>query len=282
MPELAEVEFFRRQWNAGLGARVTGVLVHDGKRPLRDLNAAALARALRGAVLESSAARGKQMLFRFSGGAWIGLHLGMTGSLRVEDSEFLPGKHDHLVLRQRDRTLVFSDPRGFGRVLFHRGAQPPAWWTRLPAPPHDASFTLERLREILRRHARAPLKAVLLRQDRFPGVGNWMADEILWRARLHPATRPAKLTPEDAQRLWREIRFVCRGALRIVAKDYSDPPASWLFPHRWKDGGRCPRDAAALRRATVGGRTTAWCPRCQPRGCRDSSRHRDPGNGSTS
>jgi formamidopyrimidine-DNA glycosylase len=158
---------------------------------------------------------------------------------------------------------VFSDPRGFGRVLFHRGPEAPAWWTRLPAPPHHDSFTLEHLRGILRRHARSPLKAVLLRQDRFAGVGNWMADEILWRARLHPQTPPSQLEADQERRLWREIRFVCRGALRIVSGDYSDPPASWLFRHRWKSGGLCPRDGMKLKRATVGGRTTAWCPRCQ-------------------
>jgi formamidopyrimidine-DNA glycosylase len=263
MPELAEVEYFRRQWNPGLGARVTAVLLHPAKRPLRGLDVSVLSRALTGSTFDSSIARGKQMLFRFSGDVWIGLHLGMTGSLRVEPARFVPLPHDHFVMRQRERTLVFSDPRGFGRVLFHRGPEAPAWWTRLPPPPHDPSFTIEHFRGVLRRHVRAPLKAVLLRQDRFAGVGNWMADEILWRAQLHPQTRPAQLDAANERRLWREIRFVCRGALRIVAKDYSDPPASWLFPHRWKDGGFCPRDATELRRATVGGRTTAWCPRCQ-------------------
>ncbi len=264
MPELAEVEYFRRQWNPGLGARVTAVLLHAAKRPLRGLDSTALSRTLTGATLDSSVTRGKQMLFRFSGDAWLGLHLGMTGSLRLEPPRFAPHPHDHFVLRQRERTLVFADPRGFGRVQFHCGPEAPGWWTRLPAPPHDASFTLARFREILLRHARAPLKAVLLRQDRFAGVGNWMADEILWRAQLHPQTRPAQLGATEEQRLWREIRFVCRGALRIVATDYSDPPTTWLFPHRWKDGGQCPRDGAKLLRAPVGGRTTAWCPRCQP------------------
>jgi formamidopyrimidine-DNA glycosylase len=48
-----------------------------------------------------------------------------------------------------------------------------------------------------------------------------------------------------------------------VSEDYSDPPTSWLFPHRWKSGGLCPRDGTKLLRAMVGGRTTAWCPQCQ-------------------
>jgi formamidopyrimidine-DNA glycosylase len=265
MPELAEVEYFRRQWDCGLGERIAAVVLRDGKRPLRGLNRAAVARWLTGATLESSETRGKQMLFRLSRNLWLGIHLGMTGRLRVEPADYERCKHDHFVLSQRQRSLVFEDPRGFGRIQIHRGSEAPSWWSRIPAPPHEPSFTLARLRGILRRHARAPLKALLLRQDCFAGIGNWMADETLWRARLHPASRPSQLSAAQEQRLWRELRFVCRGALRIVAPDYSDPPATWLFPHRWEDGGKCPRDGSGLKRATVGGRTTAWCPACQRR-----------------
>ena len=263
MPELAEVEYFRRQWNPGLGARVIGVLLNSAKRPLRGLDATAVTQAITGATLKSSMARGKQMLFRCNDDIWLGLHLGMTGNLRVDEADFTPRAHDHFILRQRDRSLVFTDPRGFGRVQFHRGPNAPEWWSRLPAPPHEDSFTLEHFRSILRRHPRSPLKAVLLRQDRFAGIGNWMADEILWRARLHPQTSPSRLEADRERQLWREVRFVCRAALRIIAKDYSDPPPDWLFQHRWKDGGSCPRDGMELRRATIGGRTTAWCPLCQ-------------------
>ena len=117
--------------------------------------------------------------------------------------------------------------------------------------------------EFLRRHGRAPIKAVLLAQEGFPGIGNWMADEILWRAALHPATPAGHLASAKVCELWRQVRFVSAGAMRIVAKDYSDPPPSWLFRHRWREGGRCPKDGSPLRRETIGGRTTAWCVRCQ-------------------
>ena len=63
---------------------------------------------------------------------------------------------------------------------------------------------------------RAPLKAVLLQQERFPGIGNWMADEVLWRAGLHPARPAGSLQPKEIARLWRECRAVCRQALRVI------------------------------------------------------------------
>ena len=238
--------------------------MHPAKRVFRGVNPRALKAALVGARLVESQTHGKQMLFVFSGGTWIGLHLGMSGELRVESASFAAGKHDHLVLRQASQALVFADPRCFGRVRLHREPKEPPWWTRLPPSVLSGQFTLEHMSAFLRRHARAPLKAVLLDQAGFAGVGNWMADEILWRVRLHPQTRPVSLDPRQLRSLWNGTRAVCAGAMRYVATDFGDPPASWLFGQRWVAGGRCPRDSHRLERTTVGGRTSAWCARCQP------------------
>src|SRR5438876_7430176 len=111
MPELAEVEFFRKRWQqAAAGERVVRVLTHDGKKLLRKLNLPAFRRALAGARLESSAAAAKQMLFRFSGHGWLGIHLGMSGELSVASPDHVPGKHDHLVLVTQHHAFVFNDP----------------------------------------------------------------------------------------------------------------------------------------------------------------------------
>ena len=262
------MEHHRRRWNVGLGQKILRVEVHAGKRIFRGNDLEAMQAVVAGATFVSSEARGKQMVFRFSKGAWLGIHLGMTGELRVEDARFRAGKHDHLLLRQRKQALVFSDARQFGRVLFHFADAEPPWWRRIAPALTSAEFTVERLRSFLQRRARSPLKGVLLMQEGFPGVGNWMADEILWRAGIHPRTPAGRISGDSAQLLWKTVRFVCNGALRIVAKDYSDPPPSWLFRHRWEAGGRCPKDGTELKRATIGGRTTAWCAECQPVGIR--------------
>ena len=188
MPELAEVEYFRTRWNAGLRQRVARVLLHEKKRIFRGSDPREIVRILTGAMLLGSETQGKQIAFHFSKGGWLGVHLGMTGKLSVEAADYAPGKHDHLVLVQKRHVLVFSDPRMFGRVRFHRGKDAPAWWSALPPAVTSGEFTLAALRAILKRRARAPLKALLLMQEFFPGIGNWMADEILWQARLHPRT----------------------------------------------------------------------------------------------
>jgi formamidopyrimidine-DNA glycosylase len=271
MPELAEVEYYRRCWDCGIGQRVLGVELHSQKRSFRGNNVAHLVKVLSGATLQGSEARGKQILFRFSRQGWLGVHLGMTGVLRVEAPDFAPAKHDHLVLRQRRQALCFSDPRLFGRILFHHGSREPDWWSGLSPALTSELFTLTKMGEFLARHPKAPIKAVLLMQQGFPGIGNWMADEILWRAGIRPTRRTATLSASESRALWRQIRWVCAGALRIVAKDYSDPPPSWLFRYRWKPGGRCPKDEEPLGRTTVGGRTTVWCPTCQR--CPDEGPH---------
>lgn len=269
MPELAEVEFFRKRWDlAGAGNKITGVSVHERARIFRGVDVAALQRTLPGATLLSSEAKAKQMLFCFSRDAWLGIHLGMSGDLLVGPPDHAPRQHDHLALFTRQNALVFSDPRMFGRVQFHLGENPPAWWTKIaPAILSDA-FTVEVVAAFLRRRSRAPLKAVLLMQERFPGVGNWMADEILWRAAIHPKRAAGSLTSREISELWRECRKVCRLALDAIAgrgkkipRDLNvNIPDSWLFNHRWQKGGRDPSTGTPLAHAEIGGRTTCWSP----------------------
>ena len=282
MPELAEVEFFRKRWaQAATGRRIVRVLTHDTKKILHGVDLPALRGAITGATLDASAARAKQMAFRFSGDAWLGIHLGMSGELFVQPADYVPEKHDHLVLVTAQHALVFKDPRMFGGVEFHLGSEPPRWWMKIaPAISSDA-FTLEAVAAFLRRRARTPIKAVLLMQERFPGVGNWMADEILWRAAIHPARKSGSLRPAEVRALWRECRGVARRALATIAGrgDYLPPdlnahiPRSWLFWHRWEDGGRCPKTKKNLVRATIGGRTTCWSPaRQKPKVARATAR----------
>lgn len=263
MPELAEVEYFRRRWDAGVDGCVVKILLHSEKRVFRGTNTRALRQHLTGARLLRSEARGKRMRFYFSGNSSLGLHLGMTGRLRIEKADFRPGKHDHLVLYQHERALVFTDSRQFGRVQFHHGETLPEWWNDTIPEIASSQFKRAFFDSFLDRHRKAPIKSVLLMQSGFSGIGNWMADEILWRAKVLPSKIVKALTARERAALFRATRFVARASLRLMAPDLSDPPEGWLIHQRWREGGRCPLHGVILRRATIGGRTTAWCPKCQ-------------------
>ena len=263
MPELAEVEYYRKIWDPGLGGLVTAVQLHGEKRIFRGSDVRALQRRLVRQTLMRSEARGKQMLFVFGEGDYLGIHLGMSGQLRVEPAGFRAEKHDHLVLQQPERALVLRDERLFGRVRYSHGDDLPEWWAAIAPAISSGQWTKAALAKFLQRHGRAPIKAVLLSQVGFPGVGNWMADEILWRAQIAPRTLAGKIGAPKLAALYRSTRFVARAALEIIGTDWSDPPPTWLLHERWKTGGKCPKHGTTLQRATIGGRTTAWCARCQ-------------------
>jgi formamidopyrimidine-DNA glycosylase len=203
------------------------------------------------------------MLSEFSGGNWVGIHLGMTGKLRVEPHGFQAEKHDHLVLHQAKRALVFRDARLFGRIRFRHGPSAPEWW-RTGAPDIGSeSFDRTFFDTFLKRHARAPIKAVLLLQSGFAGIGNWMADEILWRAKIAPPKLAGNLSRAERARLFGETVFIATESLRIISPEFGDPPRDWLIHQKWKREGVCPRHRTPLQKAMIGGRTTAWCSRCQ-------------------
>lgn len=266
MPELAEVEYMRRRWDPGLDQLVHSVRLHRKAKVLRGVDPQILAGSLRRSRLSFSEARGKQMIFRFDPGGWLGIHLGMTGQLEICGPTHRPARHEHLVLQLDSLSLVFRDPRLFGRIRFDPDGVVPAWWKDLPPDLHGPEFGRRELDLFLDRRARSPIKAVLLMQERFPGIGNWMADEILWRSRINPGRRSGELETEDRRRLYREIRAVVRVSLRTIARPgahWGDPPQGWLFHQRWADGGLCPKTGKTLIREKIGGRTTCWSPAWQ-------------------
>lgn len=261
MPELAEVEYYRKLWLPAEGLAVEAVHLNAGKRVFRGVDTDALERGLVGQAFAHSEAHGKQMCFRFGGSHWLGVHLGMTGKTRILPPGEKPAKHDHLVLRMEDdRSLAFADPRMFGRILYANTEKEPAWWAMRPPSILSDGFTFEWMNAFLDRRSKAPIKAVLLMQETFPGIGNWMADEILWRSRILPAKRCGEIGARKRKELHARTREVCADAMRVIGTDWGDPPDDWLFNHRWKDGGRCPQTGKPLKRAQVGGRTTCWSP----------------------
>jgi formamidopyrimidine-DNA glycosylase len=192
MPELAEVAYASTRWKTGINLRIQEVIVHPKSRVFRELERSSFIEELSGTILRTSQSHGKQMLFGFSSHRWLGLHLGMTGWLHSESKSYSPAKHDALVLTQSKQKLVFRDPRQFGRLRLHIGKELPAWWTEQPISMLNPSFDKKIIQDALVRHKKRPIKALLLDQRYFPGMGNWMADEVLWRACIHPLTEVDK------------------------------------------------------------------------------------------
>lgn len=249
MPELPEVEYARSliEKNA-LGRPIADVDDAD-TWVCRPHAPGEIAGALIGATLVEAHRQGKAMWVECEGGPPLGLHLGMAGHIVVDEVRS-PRGWDRFSLRFEDGgSLALRDRRRLGRVVLDPDL------SRLG--PDAAKVTRQEFRERVGR-GRVALKARLMDQSAIAGVGNLLADETLWRARLSPLREAGSLTEAELDELRRALRTATR---RATVRGGVHTGA--LIPHR-QSGGRCPRCGAPLERDTVGGRTTWWCPVDQP------------------
>ncbi len=256
MPELLEVEYYRRLAQATLGRLIVAVDAPDERYLRRGVTAADLAAVLIGAMIERTDRRGKLLLLEVDRGPVLGLRFGMTGRLFVDgvaaidqlaySSAASPPEWRRLALRFADGgDLVMVDPRRLGSVVLDPSLD--------GLGPDAASIEAVGLAAVLH-GARTALKARLMDQSRLAGLGNLLTDEILWRARLDPTRAAGGLDRKEQRRLYRELATVLA---ELDGRGGSH--TGELFRARNR-GGRCPRCEEELGRATVAGRTTFWCP----------------------
>jgi formamidopyrimidine-DNA glycosylase len=261
MPELPEVETFKRYLDStSLHQRITGVEVRDAY-VLKRVSARELARRLKGRRFENSHRHGKHLLVRAGDELWLRLHFGMTGSLEyLNDDEETP-KTARVIFRFGNNCrLAFDDQRKFGEIELIKDVDEFLQTRRIG--PDALDVGLSEFKTIFRTH-RGAVKAILLNQQLIAGIGNLYADEILFRACVHPATEAGGLSDKDLRRLFCATRCVLEKAIALKT-DFNRLPKSWLLTRRGK-GGRCPRCGRTLRSATIGGRTSWFCAHCQNR-----------------
>jgi formamidopyrimidine-DNA glycosylase len=242
MPELPEVEWAREALERHVLGRVVADADDSDSFVCRPWPPGGLREALVGHRVTGVDRVGKQLLVETDGPV-LGLHLGMSGSLRFDDDPGLRFKRFALAFTDGGN-LVLRDPRRLGRVTLD-----PA---RGRLGPDALEVPLERFRDLVGR-SRAPVKARLLNQQALAGVGNLLADEALWRAGIDPRRRGVDLDAEELARLRRTMRASIRAALKAGGTGQSEFARS-----RARDV--CPRHGSELSTATVGGRTTRWCP----------------------
>jgi formamidopyrimidine-DNA glycosylase len=268
LPELPEVEVFRRYLAEHvIGRRIERVHAHDAF-VRRNVSERALRAVLEGREFTRASRHGKWAFLEGSevadppaaAPAWLVLHFGMTGAPVVLDPEAPMPRFPRFVV---DFTggghLVLDDARRLGGVGL---AESPASWVaerRLGPDALDAS--VDDIVSALRRR-RGRLKPLLMDQTIVAGVGNVYADEILHRARLHPLQRIDELDDAAVGRLAETIHQVLAIAVDLGAQ-FHLMPDDWLV-HRRKEGAACPECGGTVERITVGGRSTYFCPSCQP------------------
>ena len=274
MPELPEVESVRRQLEPALvGRRFERVRIDD-PRLVRPYEPAEVAAELEGERVVAVERRGKYLVVRFESGRVLLIHLRMTGSLLHARGGLLQDDpHRRAVVTLDDGSdVAYRDVRRFGTwLLLEPGEADPYLGARVGDEPLDALFTAARLGERLAGR-RTSLKAALLDQRTLAGMGNIYTDEALWRARLNPLRPAADLDRTELRRLHRGIRAALEHGLArqgSTLRDYRLPDGSGgSMQHEFRVYGRrdepCDRCGTPIARTRVAGRTTWYCPTCQP------------------
>lgn len=276
MPELPEVETVVR----GLRPRLRGRRIRrlQIRQPLVVRGSlAGFRRALRGARLGRVGRRGKYILLELrpaghrAGRRWWIVHLGMTGQLYAcpPTAPLLP--HTHVVARlSGGEQLRFRDPRRFGKMLILADAERRGYFAALGPEPFRITF--KRFCALFAGR-RAPVKSLLLNQNRLRGLGNIYSSEALFVAGIHPATPAGALGRPPLTRLFRALRGVLREAIASQGTTVSDYRTGEGLPGNYQNylrvydraGEPCPRCGRLIERVVIAGRSAHFCPQCQPR-----------------
>jgi len=247
MPELPEAERARGALETVVGRRIARVK-DDDTYVCRPHSPGEISDALVGHELASAHRRGKFLWLETADGPVLGLHLGMAGRIVVDGHEDV-SPYDRFAVEFEDGTrFALRDKRRLSRAVLNPDFS--------HVGPDAAGVGRDDFRRLIGAGHTA-VKARLLNQQAISGVGNLLADETLWQARLSPQRLTATLTADDLDRLRRALRSAIRSAIRKGGVH-----TGAFIAARGREGS-CPRDGHALKRSVVGGRTTYSCPACQ-------------------
>ncbi|KAM3503862.1 hypothetical protein MY11210_008561 [Beauveria gryllotalpidicola] len=293
MPEIAEiaraVHFLRIHL---VGKRIASAEAIDDANVFGKVGTtgSAVAAALTGNKVVSAGTQGKYFWITLEKPPHLVMHFGMTGWIHIkndktaytnyfkkmEDSEYTvwPPKFWKFQITTDEKLpveIAFTDPRRFGRVrLLNCPGVDIRNYSPLvengPDPVVDKDrFTEEYLRgKMTSRHV--PIKALLLDQSMISGIGNWVADETLYHARVHPEQYCDDFSDTEIKNIYDSVCYVCNLAVEKLG-DSDEFPEHWLFNHRWGKGGKGSSsklpNGEKLSFITVGGRTSCFAPAIQ-------------------
>ena len=263
MPELPEVETICRLLRTTLEDRpIVRVQVVPDPIVFKGIPAEQLEKHLEGNRVTRVGRKGKFFWLELEAKPALLGHLGMSGWVEEFDSNAELPRFTKLALYVDGTAVAFKDARRLGRLWLADDPRKDRAIAKLGFDALEELPSAEALQEALRRRT-GPIKGVLLDQTCLAGIGNYLADEILYHSRIPPKAPAAELSRPQVETLRRIIRKVIKAAVDVGA-DETKFPANWLFHHRW-GGKRGPEKIGGrlIVREEVAGRTTAWVPSVQ-------------------
>lgn len=277
MPELPEVETaVRTMRDVLVGKTIARAEFPEDEIVLKGVSSEKFLATTVGRKVEAIGRKGKYWWIQFEGFPWLYGHLGMAGWIReygaptirlrehgkapLEDESGRPRFLKMDLETEEGRRIVFTDGRRLAKMWLgdDQDNKIATLSQDVWDEPYDPQLLLEKL---VRR--KAPMKSLLLNQELFAGVGNWIADEVLIQAKISPKRLGSEMTLKDAKALVDKLHDILEIAIKVGA-DSERYPQDWLFHTRW--GGNKGEElfrGKPLVREPVGGRTTAWVPEIQ-------------------
>lgn len=284
MPELPEVESVRIKLSKELKGEIVKEVVTDphDRWLYKNVSANKVEKALTGAKITGAGRKGKYFWLELNRRPWPVFHFGMSGNVALfekkkggghkkiwggvelqsegEDNEKLLWHSRLMLIMKSGVEMAFLDPRRFGRMWLAEDPWKLPEIKRLGGDPLLDFPSSQELSKMLARR-KAPVKSVMLDQKVFAGIGNWLADEILFQSKIDPHRLASKLSAREISRIHGKTKEVCHLAVEAKAV-YERFPKKWLFHVRWgKKAGFA--GGKEIRHDEIGGRTTAWVPAIQ-------------------
>ena len=276
MPELAEVEYGRKVAAAVAEGQTITAVWCDNDDIVFEGGPEGFHEALVGARVLAVKRHGKQLWMELDRRPWPLFHFGMTGAFRTTDQDPLelastpkrgeggwPPRFPKIRMTfDTGAELVMTNKRRLGRIRLRHDPATEDPIAKLGFDPYSAMPDKGEFARLLQRR-KSPLKAVLLNQQFAAGVGNWIADEVCYAARLDPRIKAHELTPTECELVRQHLGDIVRFAVSVDA-DKERFPSHWMFHRRWgKPTDAITEDGHSIEIITLAGRSTAWVPSLQ-------------------
>ncbi|KAK9066065.1 hypothetical protein SSX86_015467 [Deinandra increscens subsp. villosa] len=292
MPELPEVEAARRAIEENcIGKKIKRSVVADDSKVIDGVSRSEFEASVTGKTIVAAHRKGKNMWIQLDSPPFPSFQFGMAGAIyikgvavtkykrsAVNDTDEWPSKYSKLFLELDDGLeLSFTDKRRFAKVRLLKN---PAIVPPISELGPDALLELMAEDELFKSLSKKKIaiKALLLDQSFISGVGNWIADEVLYQAKIHPLQSAASIPKEGCAALHKSLKEVIQQSVEVdadssrfpvieqaveVGADSSRFPSNWIFHSREKKPGKAFVDGKTIDFITAGGRTTAYVPELQ-------------------
>lgn len=257
MPELPDVEVFKKEAEKALNKRIDHVRIRD--RDFVEASRYKLDQHVTGNRLKGVRRKGKYLFLETGDYHCVVLHFGMTGLLKYAPGKEDPPEYTKLTFEMdNEHHLHYISKRKLGKVEITGNTD--RYTAELDLGTDAFQIGEDEFRKKLK-SSRASVKSFLMDQSSLSGIGNVYSDEMLYQAGIHPRTKAGKLSDKKTGKLYREMKRVLEMAIDREA-DVSRMPGTWLLPNR-EEGTDCPRCDGKIKTIKVTGRTAYYCPSCQ-------------------